>query len=149
MALCIRGKIAEAFCSIAVVCSSWSAVNLHTSQRDILTPLGQFLHSGVNAGNRMVARWGPPNSLKPIRIDAHYVFSGKYVGFQDVIETITTPPQGGDAADLPTNLGAFMDGGKPIFFMFTATSLAPMGYQSDPKIWWFGYLNEFMLSYYL
>ena len=32
-------------------------------------------------------------------------FSGKYVGFQDVIETITTPPQGGDAADLPTTLG--------------------------------------------
>ena len=75
--------------------------------------------------------------------------SGKYVGFQDVIETITTPPQGGDAADLPTNLGAFMDGGKPIFFMFTAASLATVGYQSDPKIWWFGYLNEFMLFYYL
>ena len=67
VALCIRGKISEAFYSIAVVCSSWSAVNLHTSQRDILTPLGQFLQSGVNAGNRMVARWGPPNSLKPIR----------------------------------------------------------------------------------
>ena len=38
---------------------------------------------------------------------------------------------------------------KTIFFMFTAASLATVGYQSDPKIWWFGYLNEFMLFYYL
>lgn len=147
VALCIRGKISEAFYSIAVVCSSWSAVNLHTSQRDILTPLGQFLQSGVNAGNRMVARWGPPNSLKPIRGPLCF-FRGSMLVFKMSLKLLPLP-QGGDAADLPTNLGAFMDGGKPIFFMFTAASLATVGYQSDPKIWWFGYLNEFMRSYYL
>ena len=90
VALCIRGKISEAFYSIAVVCSSWSAVNLHTSQRDILTPLGQFLQSGVNAGNRMVARWGPPNSLKPIRGPLCF-FRGSMLVFKMSLKLLPLP----------------------------------------------------------
>ena len=147
VALCIRGKIQEAFCSIAVVCSSWSAVNLHTSQRDVLTPLGQWLRSGVNAGNRMVARWGPINSLKPIVNTLNLI--GEVCRFSRCLRNFYHIPQGGDAADLPTSFGAFLDGRKPIFFMSVTTSLATVGHQSDPKIWWCGHLNEFMQPYYL
>ena len=56
VALCLSGRPQEAFYVIAVVCSSWSAVNNGTSQRDILTPLGAQMLPGVRAGNRMVAR---------------------------------------------------------------------------------------------
>ena len=43
---------------IAVVCSSWSAVNAATHQRDLLTPYGDQTLDGVRCGNRMVARRG-------------------------------------------------------------------------------------------
>lgn len=58
MALCINGRYQEAFYVIAVVCSTWSSMNAHTSQRDVLTPYGNTALSGVRAANRMVARWG-------------------------------------------------------------------------------------------
>ena len=57
LALCINGCIEHAFYVIAVVCSSWSAVNAGTG-RDILTPYGNEAIPGVRSGNRMVARWG-------------------------------------------------------------------------------------------
>lgn len=60
MALCINGKVSEALFVIAVVCSTWSAVNLATSQRDLLTPLGDASLPGARAGNRMVSRLGVP-----------------------------------------------------------------------------------------
>lgn len=60
MALCINGKVDEALYVIAVVCSTWSAVNLATSQRDLLTPLGDTSLPGVHAANRMVSRLGVP-----------------------------------------------------------------------------------------
>lgn len=41
---------------IAVVCSTWSLVNRHTSQRDDLTPEGQIRATSVRKGNRMVSR---------------------------------------------------------------------------------------------
>lgn len=54
--LCLCGRVQEALFIIAVVCSSWSAVNLHTSQRDILTPYGDWSRPSVAGANRMVAR---------------------------------------------------------------------------------------------
>jgi hypothetical protein len=56
VALCLCGRHQEALFIIAVVCSTWSAVNLHTSQRDILTPLGDCNLPSVRGANRMVAR---------------------------------------------------------------------------------------------
>ena len=56
IALCISGSIGGALFTIAVVC--WSAVNLATSQRDLLTPLGNPCVPAVRAGNRMVSRTG-------------------------------------------------------------------------------------------
>ena len=58
LALCINGCIEHAFYVIAVVCSSWSAVNAGTSSRDLLTPYGNEAIPGVRSGNRMVATWG-------------------------------------------------------------------------------------------
>ncbi len=43
---------------IAVVCSTWSVVNLATSQRDVLCPLGQSMLASVRSANRMVSRKG-------------------------------------------------------------------------------------------
>lgn len=57
MALCINGRYQEALYVMAVVCSTWSSMNAHTSQRDVLTPYGNTALSGVRAANRMVARW--------------------------------------------------------------------------------------------
>ena len=58
MLLALNGCTELALYTIAVVCSSWSAVNLPTSQRDILTPYGDCSLAGVRCGNRMVARTG-------------------------------------------------------------------------------------------
>lgn len=54
--LCLHGRLGEALYVVAVVCSSWSAVNKGTSQRDVLTPLGDPSITGVRAGNQMVSR---------------------------------------------------------------------------------------------
>ena len=56
--LCLSGRFQEALYVIAVVCSTWSSVNIATSQRDILTPLGNQNLPSVESGNRMVARCG-------------------------------------------------------------------------------------------
>ena len=56
--LCLAGRYGEALAMIGVVCSSWSVVNLHTSQRSILTPYGDMSRTGVRIGNKMVARPG-------------------------------------------------------------------------------------------
>lgn len=64
VALCLAGRFEALLCTIGVVCSSWSIVNLHTSQRDPLTPYGNCHLAGVRGGNRMVARTG----IKPNRI---------------------------------------------------------------------------------
>ena len=56
--LCFAGRYGEALCMMGVVCSSWSVVNLHTSQRSILTPYGDVSRTGVRIGNKMVARPG-------------------------------------------------------------------------------------------
>lgn len=58
ISLCLAGAFGKVLCAIGVVCSSWSIVNLHTSQRDPLTPYGDCSCSSVRAGNRMVARRG-------------------------------------------------------------------------------------------
>ena len=60
IALCISGRYEEAFYVIAVVCSSWSAVNTATSKRDVLNPYGDQSLLGVRCGNRMVVRRGDP-----------------------------------------------------------------------------------------
>lgn len=60
--LAIHGCVnpcSDALYIIAVVCSSWSAVNLSTSKRDVLTPYGDISLASVRSGNCMVARpWG-------------------------------------------------------------------------------------------
>ena len=58
IALCLQCRYQEALAVIAVVCSSWSVVNLATSQRDMLCPFGQTQLASVRSGNRMVARRG-------------------------------------------------------------------------------------------
>lgn len=58
VALCLAGEFGKVLCVCGVVCSSWSIVNLATSQRDRLTPYGDCSLPSVRAGNRMVARWG-------------------------------------------------------------------------------------------
>ena len=54
--LCVAGKPEATLYVLAVVCSSWSAVNLATSKRDVLTPYGDENVTSVRTGNRMVAR---------------------------------------------------------------------------------------------
>ncbi len=58
IALCLQCQYQSALAVIAVVCSSWSVVNLATSQRDILCPFGQTMLASVRSGNCMVARRG-------------------------------------------------------------------------------------------
>lgn len=58
IALCLRCRFQEALAMIAVVCSTWSVVNLGTSQRDFLCPLGQSVIASVRSANRMVSRKG-------------------------------------------------------------------------------------------
>lgn len=41
---------------VAVVCSSWSVVNRHSSQRNELVPEGQTRSASVMNGNKMVSR---------------------------------------------------------------------------------------------
>ena len=55
VALCLAGA-PNALVTCAIVCSSWSAVNLGTSQRDLLLPYGNWTVPSVRAGNRMVGR---------------------------------------------------------------------------------------------
>ena len=57
--LALSGSTDTALFTIAVVCSTWSAVNLATSKRDILTPYGDVSLPGVRSANRMVARTDP------------------------------------------------------------------------------------------
>ena len=56
--LCLAGCPGKALYVIGVVCSSWSSVNLGTSQRDEMTPLGNTNIPSIRAGNLMVARSG-------------------------------------------------------------------------------------------
>lgn len=59
MTQALHGCAATALFTIAVVCSTWSAINLATSKRDILTPYGDVSLAGVRSANSMVARRGP------------------------------------------------------------------------------------------
>ena len=56
LAMVLQGKYSELIVIIAVVCSTWSIVNLNTSQRDLLTPYGNAEVRAVAEGNRMVSR---------------------------------------------------------------------------------------------
>lgn len=53
--LLLQGR-KNALAIVAVVCSTWSLVNRHTSQRDELVPEGQVGATSVRKGNRMVSR---------------------------------------------------------------------------------------------
>ena len=52
----LHGKWADLISTLAVVCSSWSVVNLATSQRNLLLPYGNARSTSVIRANRMVAR---------------------------------------------------------------------------------------------
>ena len=54
--LLLHGRYGDIISTFAPVCSSWSIVNLATSQRSILTPLGNCRLKGVIQGNRMISR---------------------------------------------------------------------------------------------
>lgn len=43
---------------LAIVCSTWSAVNLGSSERDALIPLGAVYKPSVRSANKLVARTG-------------------------------------------------------------------------------------------
>ena len=73
VALCLCGRHQEALFIIAVVCSTWSAINLHTSQRDILTPLGDCNFAISEGGKSNGSKAGNPTwssiSFNPQRED--------------------------------------------------------------------------------
>ena len=76
--LALSGSTDTVLFTIAVVCSTWSAVNLATSKRDILTPYGDVSLPGVRSANRMVARTD--------LIDFQNVFlNGWIVGFGPIV----------------------------------------------------------------
>lgn len=52
----LQGKVGELFAMLAPVCSSYSSVNIASSCRTILTPLGLTTSPSVRRGNKMVAR---------------------------------------------------------------------------------------------
>ena len=54
--LILHGRAQELIAFLAPVCSSYSAVNLGTSKRSLLTPLGQLCNTSVRRGNKMVSR---------------------------------------------------------------------------------------------
>ena len=60
--LVLHGRFQQFIAFLAPVCSSYSAVNIGTSKRSILTPFGQIGNTHVRRGNKMISRWGcqPP-----------------------------------------------------------------------------------------
>ena len=56
--LVLHGRYEQFVAFLAPVCSSYSSVNLATSQRSILTPLGQVGATHVRRGNKMISRSG-------------------------------------------------------------------------------------------
>lgn len=56
--LVLQGRAPELIAFLAPVCSSYSAVNIATSMRSLLTPLGQICNTSVRKGNKMIARTG-------------------------------------------------------------------------------------------
>ena len=58
LGLLLRGRWGAMTVVLAIVCSTWSAVNLGTSERDALIPLGAFYKPSVRSANKMVARTG-------------------------------------------------------------------------------------------
>ncbi len=63
MALIMRGCWGALMLVLAVVCSTWSAVNLGTSERDLLLPCGASYKPSVRAANKMVSRSGLVDKL--------------------------------------------------------------------------------------
>lgn len=59
LAGCVEGFLLLA----ALVCSSFSAVNLGTSKRSVLTPEGDERVLGVRRGNKLTARTGTLNMV--------------------------------------------------------------------------------------
>ena len=56
VALLLSYQWGNSVTSIAVVCSSWTAVNNATARRDVLTPLGDVSKPSVRVANKMVSR---------------------------------------------------------------------------------------------
>lgn len=135
MALCLNGRVSEAFYVIAVVCSTWSAVNLATSQRDCLTPLGDTRVGGVNAGNRMVARWGF-GAKKLSFVKPPNVFKFTKVCFHPWVHVNSLSLKGSMSIGFPAMLGAFLYGGKPWWIMFAFAPATAMGHPKDSGLWW-------------
>ena len=54
----LQGRFRDLFVMLAPVCSSWSTVNVASSRRSLLTPLGNTFFASVRRGNRMVTRTG-------------------------------------------------------------------------------------------
>lgn len=56
IALVLAGRFSEMLAVLAVVCSTWSPVNMATSQRDALVPWGATYFPSVRAANKMTSR---------------------------------------------------------------------------------------------
>ena len=54
----LAGKFGEALYTFGTVCSSWTAINQATSQRDALVPMGAPWLTSVRSGNKMTSRTG-------------------------------------------------------------------------------------------
>jgi len=54
--LLLHGKWGSLLVVLAIVCSTWSSVNQHTSGRDILVPYGTTYYPSVRSGNKMTSR---------------------------------------------------------------------------------------------
>lgn len=58
VALVLRGDWGKLLGVLAVVCSTYSPVNIATSNRDVLCPLGATYHPSVRRANKMTSRHG-------------------------------------------------------------------------------------------
>ena len=56
--LVLHGRFEQFIAMFAPVCSSFSAVNIASSARSILTPFGQLGSTSVRRGNKMISRTG-------------------------------------------------------------------------------------------
>jgi len=73
LAGCVEGFLLLA----ALVCSSFSAVNLGTSKRSVLTPEGDERVLGVRRGNKLTARTGTLNMVLYIMFCLNFSHSMK------------------------------------------------------------------------
>ena len=130
LALCLSGRVAEACFVVAVVCSTWSSVNLATSKRDLLCPYGDQRVPSVRSGNRMVARLGGFYLNLNYFLYGFYIFKRYWennIQNPNVLWFVWRPLQGGTHDSSSFHVGPNMDDREPGEFLPLVTSVAAMG----------------------